>query len=92
MKNNKKIYILIVSVLTILVLIFMNRKYITGSKESKRLLINEDDFKAISVNLYNREEGYKDIENIEYTNDCVYFSIDEGVRDEKKRRRLEVCL
>lgn len=30
MKNNKKIYILIVSVLTILVLIFMNRKYITS--------------------------------------------------------------
>lgn len=55
----------------------------TDNKGNKKLLINDNDFEEINTNLYNKDEGYRDIVDIEYVNDSVYFSIEEGIRDEK---------
>ncbi len=55
----------------------------TAPKGNKQLLIDDHDFEAIKTTLYNRDESYRDIVDIEYVDDLVYFSIEEGIRDEK---------
>ena len=47
------------------------------------ILLDENNFKEISGRSYVSDKGYRAITNIEYTNDCVYFTIEEAVRSEE---------
>ncbi len=53
------------------------------NKANKLTLIDYDDFKEIPGKLYGNDKGYRSIENIQYTNGYVYFTIEEGIRSEE---------
>lgn len=55
----------------------------TDNKASKMTLIDENNFKKISGKLYINEEEYREIKNIQYTNSCVYFTVEEETRSEE---------